>query len=257
MPRLLLAALLLVSSAVHAQLLVKDDAGRSLVVRQHFKRIVTLAPFLTEAVYAAGAGDLMVGVDALTDYPREATQLPKVATGAAFSLETLAALKPDLVLAWKDGIRTGDVEALTGFGATVYLAQARSLEDVPQLMTNIGALTGRDPREAVTRYESRLREMRRANATKPRLTMFVEIWNRPLTTVGGASLLSEAVEVCRGENVFGMLAGTAPRVEWEEVAQANPYVILGVNSANNADEFQANWNAHRNIPAVYPICQIR
>ena len=250
MPRLLLVALLFISSAVHAQLLVKDDTGRSLVVRQHFKRIVTLAPFLTEAAYAAGAGDLVVAVDGLSDYPREATRLPKVATGAAFSIESIAAVKPDLVLAWKDGIRSGDVEALTGFGATVYLAQPRSLEDLPQLLNNIGALTGRNSQQAVTVYENRLKELRRANAAKPRLTVFIEIWSRPLTTVGGSSLLSEAVQVCRGENVFGMLAGSLPRVEYDEVAQANPYLILGVNSANNAEEFQANWMTHYNIPAV-------
>jgi iron complex transport system substrate-binding protein len=250
MPRFLLVALLLVSSAVHAQLLVKDDTGRSLVVRQHFKRIVTLAPFLTEAAFAAGAGDLVVAVDGLSDYPREAAQRPRIATGAAFSIEAIAGFKPDLVLAWKDGIRTADVEALTGFGATVYLAQPRSLEDVPQLLTNIGALTGRNAQDAVTGFESRLQGLKRANANKPRLTVFIEIWSRPLTTVGGSSLLSEAVQVCRGENVFGMLPGSLPRVEFDEVAQANPYVILGVNSANNADEFQANWMSHYNITSV-------
>jgi len=250
MPRFLLVALLLLSSAANAQLLVKDDAGRSLIVRQHFKRIVTLAPFLTEAAFAAGAGDLVVGVDALSDYPAEVQRLPKVPTGAAFSLEALAELKPDLVLAWKDGIRTADVETLTGFGATVYLGQARSLEDVSRLLTNIGALSGRNPHEALSRYETRLKDLRKANVNKPKLSVFVEIWNRPLTTVGGNSLLTEAVEVCRGDNVFADLPGSLPRVEWDEVAEANPYVILGVNSANNAQEFQANWTSHYNLAAV-------
>jgi iron complex transport system substrate-binding protein len=250
MSRLLLLAFLLASTAVNAQLLVKDDAGRNLIVRHHFKRIVTLAPFLTEAAFAAGAGDLVVGVDALSDYPREVGRLPRVPTGAGFSLEAIATLKPDLVLAWKDGIRMEDVEAITSYGATVYLAQARRLEDVPRLMQAVGSFTGRNVREPVAKFEGRLADIRRANAKKPRLTVFLEIWNRPLTTVGQSNMLSEAIEVCRGENVFADLGGMAPRVDWDEVEAANPYVVLGVNSANNAEEFHANWITHYGIRAV-------
>ncbi|HZZ93251.1 MAG TPA: helical backbone metal receptor [Usitatibacter sp.] len=250
MPRFLLLALLLACTAVRAQLLVKDDAGRNLLVRHHFTRIVTLAPFITEAAYAAGAGDLVVGADVLSNYPDAARRLPRVPTGAGFSLDAVAALKPDLVVAWKGGIRMEDVDAMTSFGATVYLAEARTLEDVPRLLQSIGALTGRNSRDAATTYESRLKELRRAMANKPRLTLFLEIWNRPLTTVGGDSLLSEAVLVCRGENVFGTLRGMAPQVDYEEVRQANPYLILGVNSANNAEDFHGNWATHRGIRAV-------
>jgi iron complex transport system substrate-binding protein len=250
MPRFLVAALLLACTAVHAQILVKDDAGRNLLVQKHFKRIVTLAPFLTEAAFAAGAGDLVVGVDALSDYPREATRLPRVPTGAQFSLDVIATLKPDLVLAWKDGIRKEDVDAMSSFGATVYLAQARRLEDVPRLLQAVSSFTGRNVQEPVASFNRRIASIRRANATKPKLAVFLEIWDRPLTTVGGDSLLSEAVAACRGENVFTDLRGIAPQVEWDEVREINPYVVLGVNSANNAEEFHANWSAHRAIPAV-------
>jgi iron complex transport system substrate-binding protein len=250
MPRLLLAALLLACTSVHAQLLVNDDAGRPLLVRQHFKRIVTLAPFLTEAAFAAGAGDLVVAVDQVSDYPREATRLPRVPTGAHFSLDSLAEYKPDLVLAWKDGLRMEDVDAISSFGATVYLAQPRRLEDVPRLMEAIGALTGRNVSEPITSFVTRVNEIRRANAAKPKLQVFLETWDRPLTTVGGASVLSEAVAMCRGDNVFAELRGIAPQVSFEEVRQMNPYVIIGVNSASNVKEFENNWAPRRGITAV-------
>ena len=250
MPRLLLLSLLLACASARAQLLINDDAGRSVVVRHKFTRIVTLAPFLTEAVYAAGAGDLLVGVDALSDYPREAMNLPRVPTGAGFSLDAIAALKPDFVLAYKGGIRMEDVDAMTGFGATVYVAQARHLEDVPRLLQAIGAVTGRDTRKSIVDFEGKVNAIKRANATKPKLAVFLEIWNRPLTTVGGDSLLTEAIGLCRGQNVFDELGGIAPQVSFDEVNAANPYVILGVNSASNAEEFHANWMTHRNILAV-------
>ena len=250
MPRLLLLLLLLACASARAQLLINDDAGRSVLVRHKFTRIVTLAPFLTEAVYAAGAGDLLVGVDALSDYPPEATKLARVPTGAGFSLDAIAALKPDFVLAYKGGIRMEDVEAMSGFGATVYVAQARHLEDVPRLLQAIGAVTGRDTRKPIADFEGKVGAIKRANANKPKLAVFLEIWNRPLTTVGGDSLLTEAIGLCRGQNVFSQLGGIAPQVDFDEVNAANPYLILGVNSASNADEFHANWTSHRNIRAV-------
>jgi iron complex transport system substrate-binding protein len=250
MPRLLfVAAVLLFCVTARAQQLLKDDTGRSLMLHPA-SRIVALAPFLTEAAFAAGVGDMLVAVDPLSDYPPEAARLPKVPTGTAFSVDAVVALKPDLVLAWRDGIRAQDVDRLTEKGITVYLAQARHLEDVPHLLEAIGQFTGRDTKEVEMRFVGTLAQLQRANARKPKMGVFLEIWNRPLTTVSGDHFLSEAVEICRGENVFGRLTGIAPRVDWEEVQQINPFVILGVGSASNAEEFRANWRLRATIPAV-------
>jgi len=93
----LIAAILAFTAPGHAQLTIRDDIGRPLVLKAPAKRIVTLSPTLTEIVYAAGAGDLVVGVDSLSDYPPEAKRVAQVATGAQFSVEQLAAIKPDLV----------------------------------------------------------------------------------------------------------------------------------------------------------------
>jgi iron complex transport system substrate-binding protein len=249
MPRFLFVAILIFCGSACAQVLLKDDAGRSVLLRPA-SRIVALAPFLTEAAFASGAGDLLVAVDTLSDYPAEAARLPKVATGTAFSVNEIIALKPDLVLAWRDGIRAQDVDRLTEKGITVYLAQARHLEDVPHLLEAIGKFTGRDTRQVEMRFVATLAQLQRANAAKPKMGVFLEIWNRPLTTVSGDHFLSEAVEICRGENIFGRLTGMAPRVEWEEVQLANPFVILGVGSASNAEEFRANWRLRPTVPAV-------
>jgi iron complex transport system substrate-binding protein len=249
MPRILFVAALIFCGSACAQVLLRDDAGRSVLLRPA-SRIVALAPFLTEAVFASGAGDLLVAVDALSDYPSEAARLPKVATGTAFSVTEVVALKPDLVLAWRDGIRGQDVDRLTEKGITVYLAQARHLEDVPRLLEAIGKFTGRDTKQVEMRFVATLAQLQRANSAKPKMGVFLEIWNRPLTTVSGDHFLSEAVEICRGENIFGRLTGMAPRVEWEEVQLANPFVILGVGSASNAEEFRANWRLRPTVPAV-------
>lgn len=233
-----------------AQLSVRDDLSRTLIVKKAATRVVTLAPFLTEILFAAGAGDLAVGVDDLSDYPPQAASLPRLPTGASFSIERVAALKPDLVLAWRDGIRRGDVDRMSATGATVFVATARELDDVPRLMQVVGQLTGRDPTRAIGEYEDKLARLRRDNAFKVKLPTFIEIWNRPLTTVSGQHFLSEALEICRGENVFAELPGSAPKVSWEAVQSKNPVVIVGAGSASSLGEFRANWQMRQSLAAV-------
>jgi iron complex transport system substrate-binding protein len=249
--RTFLAAFLVAfSTQSAAQLTMRDDLGRGLILKSAAKRIVTLSPSLTELVYAAGAGDLVVGVDGLSDYPPEAKKVTAVGTGAKFSVDQLAALKPDFVLAWKEGIRREDVEKITAFGATVYVAQARTLSDIPRLLEAVGRATGRDTTPMVADFEARLEKVKRANQGKARMTVFLEIWNRPLTTISGSHFLSEALEMCRAENVFRELTGAAPKVTWEQVAQEDPFVIIGAGSASSNEEFRANWGIRSALSAV-------
>jgi iron complex transport system substrate-binding protein len=242
--------LMLCGGTAHAQLTIRDDAGRPLLLREPAERIVTLSPSLTEIAFAAGLGDLVVGVDSLSDYPPEAKKVAQVATGDRFTVEQLANLKPDLVLAWREGMRMEDVDRVTEFGAVVYLAQARSLEDIPRLLDVLGRMTGRLTGAAIDRFEQRLAEVKRANADKPRISAFLEIWNRPLTTISGQHVLSEALEICHAENVFRTLPGSAPKVTFDQVARKDPDVIVGAGSASNAEEFEANWRLRPMLSAV-------
>jgi iron complex transport system substrate-binding protein len=233
-----------------AQVSVRDDLGRMLLMKQPAQRIVTLAPFLTELVYSAGAGERLVGVGSFSDYPPEAKKLPEVATGAGFSLEQLAKLKPDLVIAWRDGFRKDDIERISGYGATVFVAQARRLEDIPRLLIAIGAMTGRNTEAVSVDFTTRIEKLRRANINKPRVRVFLEIWHRPLTTISGNHFMNEGLEICRGENVFQDLEGVSPKVDWEDIFAKEPYAIVGAGSAASLDEFRGNWTIRTGLQAV-------
>lgn len=246
---LALAALALALPA-RAQLTVKDDLGRALILKHPATRIVTLAPFLTEIVYAAGAGDLVVGVDEHSDYPSEVLGVPKIASGPAFTIDRIAKLKPDLVLAWRDGIKRQDVERITAFGTSVYVASARQLEDVPRLLEAVAQLTGRDATPALSAFEQGISRLRRDNASKVRLSAFVEIWNRPLTTVSGEHFLTEALAICKAENIFADRTGVAPKVSIEDVLAKDPQVIISAGSASSPAEFRANWQVRQSLSAV-------
>ena len=239
-----------ISFAAAAQLSVTDDLGRPVHMKKKPMRIVTLAPFLTELVYAAGAGDQVIAVADLSDFPPDARKLPKVKTGAEFRLEELALHKPDLVLAWRDGIRRNDIERINAFGAAVYAASARRLDDVPRLLRAIGTLTGHDVSAVVAEYESRLEKLRAQNAGKTRVVAFLELWNRPLTTISGTHFMTEALDICRADNAFKDLSGSAPQIEIEDLYSKDPYVIVGAGSATNLDEFRSNWTVRQGLTAV-------
>ncbi len=241
---------LCVTSSAAAEISLRDDLGREVRLERPARRIVTLAPFLTELAFSAGAGSRIVGVSAFSDYPPQARDLPQVATAAGLSLEAIAALRPDLVLAWKDGVRPDEAERIAGLGPAVFVAQARTLSDVPRLLGAIGSLTGEDTRALAREYDAKLERLRRRYAARAPLRVFLEIWNRPLTTISGRHFMNEALSICHAENVFADLPGVAPEVSWEELYARDPAVIVGIGSAPTAASFRANWRPHATLSAV-------
>jgi len=239
-----------ITSSVAAPISLHDDLDRPVELQAPARRIVTLAPFLTELVYAAGAGERVVGVSAYSDFPLEARKLPQVSSAAGVSVEQVAALKPDLVLAWRDGVRPEDVERIARLGAAVFVAQARTLADVPRLLHAVGRLAGVDVAPVAAGYERSLERIRREYAGKPKLAVFLEIWHRPLTTISGRHFMNEALEICGARNVFKDLDGVAPLVSWEQVYERDPEAVVGAGSAANAEEFAANWRSRDTLAAV-------
>lgn len=227
-----------------------DDLGRGVALEAPARRIVTLAPFLTELAFSAGAGDRVVGVSAHSDFPPAARGLPQVASSAGLALEGLLALEPDLVLAWKDSIRAEDIERLQRLGRPVFVAQARRLDDIPRLLEAIAGLAGTDAQPAIRAYRATLEAARRAAAGRPRVAAFVEIWHKPLATIAGPHWITEALDLCGADNAFRDLPGVAPQVPWEALYARDPPVIVGAGSAPSAAEFRANWQPRSSLAAV-------
>lgn len=253
MRRAALAALLmlgLVPAAGAAPVALVDDLGRRVELPAPAQRIVSLAPSLTELAFSAGAGAKLVGVSAHSDYPAAARSLPVVAAAGSVSFEPLLALRPDLVLAWRDSIRADDVQRLERFGIPVFVTQARRLEDIPRLAAAIGRLAGAPAEAPVRDFRERLAALRAVHGGKPRLRAFVEIWHRPLTTIAGPHWINEALEICGAENAFADLPGIAPQVSWEEVYARDPALVVGAGSARDAAQFRAHWQERRTLRAV-------
>lgn len=233
-----------------AAILLRDDVGRQVYAPKSVSRIVTLAPYLTDYVIAAGAADLLVGVAESSDPPPVMKRLPELEDVPSFVAHQLHQLKPDLVLAFKDDIRRDEVDLITAAGATVFVADSRDLSSVPQLLAAIGALTGRDTSKVASDFKETLGAVRASNANRPSVRVFLELWQRPLTTAGGRHFLSEALRVCGADGAFDDLDAASPRVTPEEVQRRNPVAIIGVGSASGDAEFRATWNLRPAIQAV-------
>lgn len=205
-------------------------------------RVVTLAPHLAELVYAVGAGDLLVGVSAYSDYPAAVSNLPVVGDARAVDQERLALLRPDLVLAWESGTPQHVVDELSKQGHRVETIRARSLEDVATAAERIGHLTGfvTLADEAAAAFRRGLQILAERHAAAEPIRVFYQIQKRPLYTISGDHYVSELIEICGGQNIFSDLVSLAPIVAVESVIERNPEVLLV--SSDSQDNALTEWD---------------
>lgn len=240
------------ASAFASPITLNDDEGRTLALAAPAKRIVSLAPHITELLFAAGAGDRVVGAVAYSDYPEAARVLPRVGGYSAIDMEAVAALKPDLVIAWKSGNRDAHLERFAALDIPVFVNEPRSMSDVARSLEQIGILAG--TADAANAAARRFRERRDAlaarYASRPPVRMFYQIWDQPLMTINGKHLISDAMRLCGGTNVFGDLGQLAPRIGTEAVLAANPEVIVASGMGDSRPEWLDRWQKWTGLTAV-------
>lgn len=246
-----MAVQLLAAGVAGAQAVsVRDDAGRTVTLARPAQRIVAIAPSLAEMAFAAGAGDRLVGVARHSALPPGAPDLPEVGDAVSMDLERIIGLKPDLVLAWQSGNRTGDYERLEKLGYPVFVAESRRLDDIARALRAIGELAGtrRVAERAAAEFERGIGELRERYAKARAVRAFYAIWTRPWMTVSGAHMISHVVALCGGSNVFGDLPQLTPTVSLEAIIAAKPEVVLGGGSAGGEDAFRRDWRATAPAP---------
>ncbi len=238
---LLLASMLAVAVFAQPVPSLRDADGRPALLGTPAVRVVTLAPSLTELVYAAGAGDKLVGVSAYSDFPEPARQLPQVADAAGISWESLLALKPDLVLAWKGGTRQDDITRLHTLGINVFAIDVRQLADVSRAMHAIGQLVGRPlPADgAAASFDWEISKLRIEHTGKTPLSTFVEISAKPLMTVNRDHVLTEVLTVCGGSNVFADSPTLVSEPSRELLLKRAPAVVVRAKSMDAAKSEEA------------------
>jgi iron complex transport system substrate-binding protein len=236
------------SAGAHA-LQVQDDRGVTISLERPPERIVSLAPHLAEIAFAAGAGAKLVGVSTFTRHPAEAERLPIVASYGRVDIERLIALRPQLVLAWRSGNSALQIGRLERLGLRVFVTEARSLADIPRIIRLIGMLAGSaDMAEArARRFDNDVAELRWRHAGERSIAVFLEIWHRPMLTVSGQHLASDALRLCGGRNVFAAAKVLTPLVSREQLLAARPEAII---TAGFGAEAPQAWQGLDPIAAI-------
>ncbi len=228
--RLLALALLGgVAAAAGQPVSVTDDSGQTLVLPRPARRVVALAPHLTELVFAAGGGDRLVGVIRYSDFPLPARTLPVVGDAFALNLERIGQLKPDLVLVWQSGLGKRQREQLRALKLPVFESEIRRVDDIAATLRRLGTLLG-TPAEAELSAASLLQRWQSLQARyggRAPVRVFYQLWHQPLMTINGEHLIAQAITACGGINVFAGLPALTPTVSWEAAAQADPQLIAG------------------------------
>ena len=241
-----LAAIL--PAAAGAAVSVLDDSGRRITLATPATRIVSLAPHATELLVAAGAGTRVVGVSAYSNFPAEASRLPSVGDAMRADLERIIALKPDLIVGWKSGNNPAQLERLRALGLPVFDSEPRQFDDIASSLERLGALAGTvEGRAAAARFRADLRALRERYSARKPVRVFYQIWPSPLMTLNDAHIVSEAIRLCGGVNLFGKLAPLVPTVSREAVLKADPEAIFV--SDEDAQAF-GRWRGYGNLTAV-------
>ncbi len=254
LPRSLSLAVLLFfcATSARAEIALQDDTGATVRLAAPARRIVSLAPHITENLYAAGAGAHLVGAVDYSDYPAAATRLPRVGGYSMPDLEAIVALEPDLVLTWQSGNSDAVVNKLKALGLTVYQSQPEQLEDIPAGIEKMGRLAGTEAvaNQSASAFRQRLASLRRQAAGKAAVPMFYQVWHRPLLTVGGSQIITDVIRLCGGDNVFAALPAKAPSVGIEAVLAADPEAIVASGMGRGTPIGLDEWRRWKQLRAV-------
>jgi iron complex transport system substrate-binding protein len=229
-----------------------DDEGHTLVLPAPARRVISLAPHLTEILYAAGAGERLVGAVSFSDYPEAARALPRVGSYPRLDLEAIVKLQPDLLVAWKSGNDPTQLAKLRALGLRVFVTEPVELGDVARLLARFGQLAGSEAvaARAADDFRRRRAALEKRYRQRPPVKVFYQIWQTPLMTVGRSQVITQVIRLCGGVNIYDHLERLAPSVSLESVLAADPEVIVATGMADARPEWLDDWKRWPRLLAV-------
>jgi len=232
----------------------KDEVGREVTFPFHPKRVVSLAPNITEILFSLGLDEEIVGVSIHCNFPEKAKSRVKVGSYISLDFERITALKPDLIIATGAGNTRDMVDRLEKLGFPTYVIYPKNFNDILQSIAHIGEIVYREKEARVIIEGMRKRSQRVINLTKGLLPprVFIQIGDAPIVTVGKGSFADDLIRLAGGENIAGKEKEVYPRFGMEEILKRSPEVIV-VSSMNPRGDYQKilkEWSRWKSIPAV-------
>lgn len=215
-------------------------------------RIVALAPHIVEMLFDIGAGNEIVGTVEYADHPEAALNIPRVGGYHGIQLEKVLALKPDLVIFWRVGNQTSDLEKLKALGIAVALSEPNKIDDVATELRYFGKLTGHQVQaeQAALAFEYKLLAIRQENKKKQGIKVFYQLWSEPMMTVNKTTWIDQLMTICQGDNVFAENPTPYPKIGIENVIVAQPELIIIPEEKSKTPQPVIDWSLWSDIPAV-------
>lgn len=216
------------------------------------KRIIALAPHIVENLYQIGAGDRVIGTTDHADFPEQAKTIPRVGNYASLSMEKILAANPDLIIAWKTGNPSDDLARLAKFGIPIVYSNPVQLEDVAQELKDLGSWTGLTEiaNEKANEYLAALAKIKADYQGAKPISVFYELWPRPLTTIAKDAWLQQQIHVCGATNPFVDSKTDYPQINIEQVIIKAPEIIIQPSSHGHQSPDKIDWQQWPEIPAV-------
>jgi iron complex transport system substrate-binding protein len=240
------------AATAHAAVIVQDDLGHLINLPRTPMRIVSLAPGATEMLFAAGAGDRVIATVEYSDDPPAARRVPRIGDAAAIDVERLIALHADIVVVWPKGGNPAQIAQVERMGLPVYREQVDAFSEFAGSLRRLGELAGTRAvaERAARELDAHLVELSKRYGGGAPVTVLLEIWDRPIYTVGGLHLMSDALRLCGARNIFGDLNDAAPVVNVEAVIARNPDIIIAAAPPGAASAWLAQWKPFVSLQAV-------
>ena len=231
-----------------------DEVGREVTFSFPPKRIVSLAPNITEILFSLGLDEEIVGVSIHCNFPEKAKSRVRVGSYISLDFERITSLKPDLIIATGAGNTREMVDRLEKLGFTTYVIYPKNFNDILQSIAHIGQVVNRDreAREIIEGMKKRAQRVIQLTKDLPRPKVFIQIGDAPLVTVGKGSFADDLIRLAGGENIARKEKEVYPRFGMEEILKRSPEVIV-VSSMNPKGDYQKTlqeWTRWKTIPAV-------
>lgn len=249
---LLIAVLSALSLSAQAAITVTDDLGKTVTLARPAQRVISLSPHVTELIFAAGGGDKIIGTVKYSDFPAAAKAIPRIGDNRQIDLERVIAMKPDLLVVWMHGAFERQLETLQRSGIPYFFSEPHRLSQIPETLLKLGSLLGTEQQaqRAANDFRQQTQALMAQYQHKRPVRTFYQVWGKPLYTLNDTHIVSDAIRLCGGVNIFGKLPVVAPTLSIEAVLQENPEVILSGDSDNQAVSGVQQWQQFASLQAT-------
>ncbi len=235
-----------------AELAITDDVGSEVILVKPAQRVITLAPHLTELVFAIDQGDKLVGVMSFSNYPEAAKKIPRIGSHNTISYESIAKIQPDLILAWGSGNGSEVINKLKSLGFSVYVSEPNKLEGVAATIRKLGILLdAKDKGEnEANKFINRLSQLKENYSNRQKISVFYQMSDNPIMTLSGRHLISDVIELCGGFNIFSKAIPIALKVSLESLVRSDPQVVIAGTKKENEEKWLSEWANRSSMKAV-------